>query len=85
MAGQCDHLTSDVVKFIQQVDALLDVLEVDNLTNARRKAVALQAELASMKEQMQGICDTLEVDNWWNAQQRARALLAKDTNLVTAP
>ncbi len=55
-------------------NAVLELLEVDNFTNGRRKLVTLLQELETLRARQRLFIDAVGADNWHNAVKRASKL-----------
>jgi hypothetical protein len=55
-------------------NAVLELLEVDNFKNGRRKLLTLLQELESLRERQLLFIESVGADNWHNAIKRASKL-----------
>jgi hypothetical protein len=68
---------------IEEVRALAKALEsivnatgCSNASNATKRLIKQNEEVAELKDQMAQICEALEVDNWYNAVRKAKKLVS---------
>lgn len=62
-------------KFLSESHELLELLELDNITNVLRKVKALKDEVDYLKGQVNDICELTNTTRLWNAKQRISKLM----------
>jgi ElaB/YqjD/DUF883 family membrane-anchored ribosome-binding protein len=66
----------EVKALAKTLESIVDATGCNNASNATKRLIKQNEEVAELKDQIARICEALEVDNWYNAIKKAKKLVS---------